>query len=236
MHRRELQRKMYELEARSLAQRLTLAALAALWVALAWWLLFASGLETAGGWLGWIGRQGDPLRRACLAAGISIYYVRILFTTFVFLRRGVSWSEVFTIAPWVLGIVLLLAIAGGRNPRALGLAGGVGIVLYLAGSWMNSYAEYQRRRWKQRRENRGRVYTEGLFRLVRHPNYFGDLLLFSGLTLVAGAWITAVIPAMMLAGFVFVNVPVLDSHLGEKYGAAFDEYARRTRKLIPFIY
>jgi protein-S-isoprenylcysteine O-methyltransferase Ste14 len=50
------------------------------------------------------------------------------------------------------------------------------------------------------------------------------------------AWITAVIPIVMMAGFVFVNIPVLDSHLGDHYGSAFNEYARRTRKLIPFIY
>ena len=40
----------------------------------------------------------------------------------------------------------------------------------------------------------------------------------------------------MLAGFVFVNIPVLDSHLHDHYGGAFDDYARRTRKLIPFVY
>jgi hypothetical protein len=109
---------MYELEGRSMAQRLTLAGIAAVWVALAWWLLFAGGLAIAGGWFAWIGGPGDPLRRACLAVGLSIYYVRILFTAFVFLRRGMSWNEVFTIAPWMLGIVLLLAISGATNPAA----------------------------------------------------------------------------------------------------------------------
>ena len=51
-----------------------------------------------------------------------------------------------------------------------------------------------------------------------------------------GGMVTAVIPLLMLAGFVFVNIPVLDSHLHDHYGGAFDEYARRTRKLIPFLY
>jgi protein-S-isoprenylcysteine O-methyltransferase Ste14 len=40
----------------------------------------------------------------------------------------------------------------------------------------------------------------------------------------------------MPAGFVFVNIPVLDAHLHDHYGSAFDEYAQRTRKLIPFVY
>ena len=89
---------------------------------------------------------------------------------------------------------------------------------------------------EQRPENRCRLYTLGLFRYSRHPNYLGDLVSFSGLCLVAGSAITAVIPALMLAGFVFVNIPVLDAHLHTKYGTAFEEYARQTRKLIPFLY
>jgi len=236
MDRQELRRKMYELEGASRAERLTLAAMGAVWLGVAWWLLEGGGLATLGGWFGSAWTPGDAVRRACLAAGFSIYSVRILFTEFVFLKRGVSWSEVFTIAPWLLAIYLLLAIAGGRNAAPFGAAGALGTALFLAGSWMNSYSEYARHVWKQRPENRGRLYTEGLFRTSRHPNYLGDLVLFTGLCMISGALITALIPALMLAGFVFVNIPVLDSHLAQKYGAEFADYARRTRKLIPFVY
>lgn len=236
MNTRELQRSMYELHSRSMAQRLTFAGFVVLWVAVAWWLLFGGGLAIAGGWFGWTWSPGDPERRACLAAALSIYYIRILFTEFVFLKRGVSWNEVFTIIPWLLCIYLLLAAVGRRNPGALGVTGAIGVVLFVVGSWVNSYAEYARHLWKQRPENDGRLYAGGLFRYSRHPNYFGDLISFSGLCLISGSWVTALIPVLMLAGFVFLNVPVLDSHLHEKYGAAFDEYASRTRKLIPFVY
>jgi protein-S-isoprenylcysteine O-methyltransferase Ste14 len=234
--RQDFQRKMYELEGASVAERLTLAAMAGLWVAAAWWLLFGGGLGTTGGWLGRTWAPGDALRRALLAAGITVYYVRVLFTEFVFLRRGVSWSEVFTIAPWMLSVFLLLGIAGGTNARVFGAAGGIGVVLYLAGSWMNSYAEYARHVWKQRPENQGHLYMQGLFRYSRHPNYLGDLLLFSGLCMISGARLTGLIPLAMLAGFGFVNIPALDAHLGRKYGKEFDAYARRTRKLIPRVY
>jgi steroid 5-alpha reductase family enzyme len=140
------------------------------------------------------------------------------------------------IAAWILCIYLLLAIAGGTNATAMTGAGAAGAALFLLGSWMNSYAEYARHMWKQRPENRGRLYTLGLFRISRHPNYLGDLISFSGLCIMAGRWITAAIPLIMLAGFVFANIPMLDAHLRAHYGAAYDEYAVRTRKLIPFIY
>ena len=131
---------------------------------------------------------------------------------------------------------VLLAVAGGTNAARFGTAATVGLVLFVIGSWMNSYAERQRHIWKQRPENRGRLYTAGLFRYSRHPNYLGDLLSFSGLCLVAGRWFTSLIPVLMLCGFVFVNIPTLDRHLRAHYGPAFDEYARRTRKLVPFVY
>lgn len=227
---------MYEVAGASVAQRVTLAAFGALWVVLAWWLLTGGGVEAVGHWFGFDWRAGDFIRRIFLGAAFSIYYVRILFTEFVFLKRGVSWSEVLTIAPWVLCIYVFLAIEGARNASRFGAATAMGVVLFFVGSWMNSYAEYARYVWKQRPESRGRLYTLGLFRYSRHPNYLGDLISFSGLCMMAGAWITAVIPLLMLAGFIFVNIPALDAHLREKYGAEFDAYARRTAKLIPFVY
>jgi steroid 5-alpha reductase family enzyme len=227
---------MYELRDPSVPQRVVLAVCLAAWVAIAWWLLFGPGLQTAGNWLGRTWKPGDLFRRGCLAAALSVYYVRILFTEFLFLKRGMSWSEVLTIAPSMLCIYVLLAVSGGRNSEAVGWAAALGILLFLVGSWMNSYAEYARHTWKQLPENRGRLYTEGLFRYSRHPNYLGDLISFSGTCLITGVWVTAVIPALMLSGFVFVNIPVLDSHLHDHYGAAFDDYASRTAKLIPFLY
>jgi len=236
MLRRELQRTMYELKDASMPQRLSLALMVGALVLFSWWLLLGGGLAAWQSRFPWLGQGGDAGRRLALAAGFAIYFVRILFTEFVFLRRGVAWSEVFTIVPWLAFIFALLAVTGGGNAARLGAAAAVGGVLFAVGSWMNSYAEYARHRWKQRPENAGRLYTEGLFRYSRHPNYLGDMLSFSGLCLIAGHWLTAIVPLLMLAGFVFVNIPILDSHLHDHYGSDFDEYARRTRKLIPYLY
>jgi steroid 5-alpha reductase family enzyme len=179
---------------------------------------------------------GDLLRRLSLALALTIYFVRLLFTQFVFLRRALAWSEAATIAVWIAIIYLLLSLAGATNRGPFDAAAAIGIALFLFGSWMNSWSEYQRHRWKQPPENHGRLYTAGLFRLSRHPNYLGDLISFSGLALIAGRWIAGIIPAIMLVGFIFVNIPMLDGHLAEHYGEEFAAYARRTRKLIPFVY
>jgi isoprenylcysteine carboxyl methyltransferase (ICMT) family protein YpbQ len=204
---------MYELRGASTPQRVLLAALGAACVAIAWWLLFGGGIGTVGSWLGRTWVPGDGARRACLAAALSIYYVRILFTEFVFLKRGVSWTEVFTIAAWMLCIYLLLGISGGTDPEPLGVAAVIGVILFLFGSWMNSYAEYARHVWKRLPENRGRLYTQGLFQYSRHPNYLGDLISFSGICPISGAWVTAVIPVLMLAGFVSVETDAVQPRI-----------------------
>lgn len=236
MRTKSNRRDIYAVYGSSTPQRMAMTATIAACVALAWWLLLSRGLESVSGWLGRSWSPGDGPRRVCLAVMLSVYFVRLLFTQFVFLKRAVTWNEAAMIAPWVWFIYLLLSIAGGANPAPFGVAAAAGVVLFLLGSWMNSSAEYARHVWKQIPENHGRLYTLGLFRYSRHPNYLGDLLSFSGLSLVAGRWVTAVIPLIMLAGFIFANIPMLDAHLHDRYGAAFDEYAARTRKLIPFVY
>lgn len=227
---------MYAVYGACWPQRVFMTAAVAGSVAIVWWLLYPGGIALTGKWLGREWQSGDAMRRLCLALALTIYFLRLLFTQFVFVKRAIRWGEAAMIAAWILCIYLLFAFVGGTNRNAFGIAGGIGIALFAVGSWMNSYAEYARHRWKQRPENRGRLYTRGLFRISRHPNYLGDLISFSGICLMAGRWITIAIPLIMLAGFIFANIPMLDAHLREHYGEAFDEYAARTRRLIPFIY
>jgi steroid 5-alpha reductase family enzyme len=215
---------MYEVTGASTAQRLFLAVVLILW-AIAFCLLLFGGVET-----------GDSLRRGLLAAGWCVYCFRVLLAEWVFLKRGISWKEALTIAVWISIIALAFAILGGGNRRPLGTAAVLGAILYACGSFVNTYSEYRRYVWKQRAENRGRLYTEGLFHYAAHINYFGDLLLFTGFSMIAGSPYTLFVPAVMLAGFIFSNIPALDAHLHAKYGAAFDAYAAKTKKLIPLVY
>ncbi len=236
MSNQRVQPQMYGVNDPSMAQRTVLAAIAGCCAAMAWWLLFGGGIAVVGTWFGRRWASGDTTRRMCLAAALSTYFIRLLFTEFVFLKRGVSWTEVFTIVPWVFFIYLLLAVSGGTNPDQFGIGSSAGALLFVLGSWINSHAEYARYAWKQQPQNRGKLYILGMFRYTRHPNYLGDLISFSGLCLMAARWFTGIIPILMFAGFIFVNIPALDAHLHQHYGAAFDEYAQRTRKLIPFVY
>jgi hypothetical protein len=70
---------------------------------------------TVGEWFGRKWTPGDLTRRAILSAAFSVYYARFLLIVFRFLRRGVSWSEVVTVASWLLIIQVTLVALGGTE-------------------------------------------------------------------------------------------------------------------------
>lgn len=227
----------YGIDARALGPKLflTFVHLAALLASA--WLLLGGGIEMLAPHLGVPAYSLAPLLARWLLVGCAgIYFLRLLLTVFHLLKRKMSWSEAMIVAVWVSFIHLAFAVAGGTNPRTVWFIVQAGVVLYLAGSWMNTFSEWQRKAWKERPENRGYLYTGGLFRYAMHINYFGDLVLFTGYALVTGRPLALLVPLLMVGGFVFLNIPTLDSYLKRRYGAEFYAYACRTRKLVPFVY
>jgi steroid 5-alpha reductase family enzyme len=124
---------------------------------------------------------------------------------------------------------------GGDNTKLVGIVEVIGFGLYLFGSYINTKSEYSRHIWKLNPKNKGKLYTEGLFRYAMHINYFGDVVLFVGLALLTH-FSLLVIPAFMMLNFIFNIIPSLDRYLEKKYRDQFVEYAKETKKLIPWIY
>jgi protein-S-isoprenylcysteine O-methyltransferase Ste14 len=81
-----------------------------------------------------------------------------------------------------------------------------------------------------------RVVETGLYRWIRHPSYAGSLLSFVGFGLALRHWTSlAAIVVPITAAFLYrigVEEAALRAGLGEAYAA----YARRTRRLVPFVY
>lgn len=190
-------------------------------------VLVATGLLTSG-----------PLtpRRIALLACAWIYFARVLVTGLVFLKRKVGWAEAFQVGPFLFLIQVFLAWLGARATEAWGVLDTLALVLYLIGSFLNTGSEMQRMAWKARPENAGRLYTGGLFRLSRHVNYFGDVVLFVGFAALTRSPWALLVPAVMAAGFVFVHIPMLDKYLRDRYGEDYVEWAQRSKKLVPFVY
>ena len=133
-------------------------------------------------------------------------------------------------------VVYAYASAGGNNKQVVGAVEAIGILLYLSGSYINTHSEYYRHVWKLKEENKGRLYTERLFSLAMHINYFGDIVLFTGLAMVTYSLSMLVIPLIMTINFIFNIIPSLDRYLEKKYKDEFLNYSKNTKKLIPKIY
>lgn len=204
---------------------------------ISWYLLCGAGAV----WLTFsapmaLNQAGDPGRQVALLACVAIYVVRAAYTLFVFVKRKVPWWE----AVWgggIIGCVLFFFLLRGlRAPQPLGLSDLMGMLSYVAGSYIGTASEFSRHVWKARPENKGRLYTGGLFQHSRHINYFADLLLFGGCAVLTRQLWTGIVPLAMGLNFVFTIIPAHDAYLAARYGSEFDDYARRTRKLVPLIY
>ena len=132
--------------------------------------------------------------------------------------QSVAAARIRMSEPWLLGISLLLL--------AVGLAIRWMAILTLGRFFSTSVAIQQDHR----------LVRTGLFRLVRHPSYSGLLLLFLGMALSFGNWLSfAVIVIPFLAALLY-RIRVEESSLLEALGQDYVEYCRSTKRLLPGIF
>jgi protein-S-isoprenylcysteine O-methyltransferase Ste14 len=226
---------IYAHQGRSIPQKTSLVGSQTLLLAVTGWLLLGGGLATLNRWFGWHLATGNETRRILLFAFAAVVWGRILFTQLYLLKRSIGWEEAASIPLAFMLYYLGFSLLGGTRTTPIDGLDGLAVALFVGGSFLNTYAEILRDLWRKRPENRGRLYTGGLFRYARHINYFGDLVWVSGYALLTRNPWSALIPALLFVFFYFYNAPQLDRHLRQKYPKAFAEYERTTKSIIPFV-
>jgi steroid 5-alpha reductase family enzyme len=158
-------------------------------------------------------------------------------------RHGAAWPlrslfQVFVLQGVLMWLISLPVQAAERapGPGALGWLDALGAALTLAGVAFEAVGDAQLARFKAGAENRGKVMDRGLWRYTRHPNYFGDFLVWWGLYTVAvasgNAW-TAGSPALMSFFLLRVSgVTLLERSMRKRPG--YDAYVRRTSAFFPW--
>ena len=155
---------------------------------------------------------------------------------FVFLQRKIGWFEGGLTAFLFFMFFYLFGISAGSHTEPIGPIDIVGVLLFLAGSYINVLADYQRFVWKRKNENKGRRYTKGLFKYSMHINYFGDGLAYIGLAMITREYVCLLVAIGITLNFIFLQIPLLDRHLSRKYSDEFEEYKKQTKRFIPFVY
>ncbi|OJJ48193.1 hypothetical protein ASPZODRAFT_140511 [Penicilliopsis zonata CBS 506.65] len=112
-----------------------------------------------------------------------------------------------------------------------------GVALFVLGIGAEWQCELQRRAFKTDARNRGKPFTQGLFALVRHPNYSGYTLWRGALGLATSGPLSGLLIAVFFAwDFCKRAIPALDEYCSKRYGAMWVEYKQNTRyRLIPGI-
>jgi steroid 5-alpha reductase family enzyme len=136
---------------------------------------------------------------------------------------------------WVVALPLQTVGPAGPPLAALRI---VGVLLWGAGFLFESIGDWQLARFKSDRANAGRVFDRGLWRYTRHPNYFGDFLVWWGLYFLSlasgGRWWSVVGPVVMSVLLLRISgVTLLESTLrSSKEG--YPEYIARTNAFFPW--
>ncbi|MCP4703171.1 MAG: DUF1295 domain-containing protein [candidate division Zixibacteria bacterium] len=180
--------------------------------------------------------EGDIYRQILIVSCSLIYLVRFALCMFVFMKRKIGWFEGVLVSFLFFMMFYLFNTSAGNHSEPIGLIDIVGVLLYIAGSYINSLADYQRYVWKRNTENKGRLYTKGLFRYSIHINYFGDSVLYIGLAMITLEYVCLFVSIIIILNYIFLQIPMLDKHLAMNYADDFGEYAKKTKKFIPFVY
>lgn len=148
-----------------------------------------------------------------------------------------AYFQIFLLQGLLIVVILLPVtyILSHRNGVVTWLDA-IGVALWLIGFVFEAIGDLQLIRFKKDVGNRGRVITSGLWKLTRHPNYFGEVTLWWGVWLMACSlprgWETVFGPATITALILFVSgIPLLE----KKYEGAiqFEEYKSRTSAFFP---
>jgi steroid 5-alpha reductase family enzyme len=156
------------------------------------------------------------------------------------LRFARFWLlQAITVAVVMLPVSYLL---DRDHPPGFGAWAAAGATVWLAGLLIEAVADAQKSAFRAQQENRGRFIASGLWRYSRHPNYFGEMLVWWGLFVYAvpvlhdAAFAVVAGPVFITLLLLFVSgVPLVEPSADEKYGddSAYRDYKRRTSILVP---
>lgn len=209
----------------------TYAVLAAVWTPRTWltlvlvtvWGLRLSGYIT---WRNW--GEGEDKRYVAMRERRDDFAVSSLWRVF-WLQGGLAW---------VISVPLLAASSRGAPDRLVWLDV-LAVVVWLVGFVYEAGGDWQLQRFLADPSNRGKVMDRGLWKHTRHPNYFGDTVVWISyglLALAVGAWWALIGPALM--GYLIVKVSgvaLTDEGMasGGSTREGYDEYVRRTNAFVP---
>ncbi|MFK7980204.1 MAG: DUF1295 domain-containing protein [Saprospiraceae bacterium] len=126
--------------------------------------------------------------------------------------------------------------------KELGVFAMVGLVVWIIGFLLEVVADYQKRQFRRNPANKGKFIQSGLWAKSRHPNYFGEIMLWTGVFIIAipvlqgWQWVALLSPLFVYLLLTKISgVPGLEAKANKKWGgqADYEAYKANTPILIP---
>ncbi|MCH2577273.1 MAG: DUF1295 domain-containing protein [Pseudomonadales bacterium] len=199
------------------------------------------------------------LRGLIICVLISIWAVRLGSFLFMRIKRAGQdrrfiesktrfWQFLYI---WTMGgawvfitMAAGLAAITSMTQRPLGIFAIAGVFLWLVGFSIEVVADRQKTKFRQLPENADHFITSGLWAYSRHPNYFGEILLCLGITVIAlptlvgWQYVTLISPIFVALLLIKVSgVRLLEADAKDRWGSDpnYQYYVNNTPVLVPFI-
>jgi steroid 5-alpha reductase family enzyme len=144
---------------------------------------------------------------------------------------------------WVfVTLVAALTAITSQHREPLGIIAILGTLIWLLGFALEVVADAQKSAFNKHPENSGKFINMGLWRWSRHPNYFGEIVLWCGVALIAlpvfqaWQWLSLISPIFVFLLLTRVSgVPLLEKRADAKWGGNvnYESYKRDTSALMP---
>ena len=144
---------------------------------------------------------------------------------------------------WVsLTLAAALAIITSSEREDFGVIGVIGFLVWLIGFVIEVVADRQKSAFKADPANDGRFITSGLWSWSRHPNYFGEITLWTGMAIMAipvlsgWRWVVLISPIFVFTLLTRISgLPMLERRAHKRWGdePEFQAYTKNTSVLVP---
>ena len=197
------------------------------------------------------------LRGLIICILISIWAARLGSFLFIRVKRSGKdrrfdemkkrfWRYLFTFTlggAWVfITMAAGLAAITSMSSRPLGIWLAIGMLLWVVGFAIEVIADQQKTKFRKNPDNAEKFITTGLWAYSRHPNYFGEIVLWLGIgiialpTLVGWQYMTLISPIFVIFLLVKISgVRLLEEGGQKRWGAdpAYQQYIATTSMIIP---
>ena len=208
----------------------------------------------------WAGSQSEPPSSRELIVSLLVVIWSLRLSGFLYLRihrtgkdgrfDKLKTSAIRFLVPWTIQglwvfltmIVVIVINSQSGSASELGIWDGIGLSMWILGFGIETIADNQKTVFNKEPNNQGKWIDSGLWSYSRHPNYLGEILLWTGIAffgiscftgLERVAWISPIFIYVLLTKI--SGTPILDKRALEKWGddPEYQKYRDNTPALIP---